>query len=341
MVRKSLITTVLLGWTISVLLTPISSGQSSAAAFSPAGQAPAGSKTPPAPPQNDGGDEKGIVIETVTNVTLPVTVTNQDGNFIGGLKREHFQVLENQRPQPIVSFAKQDGLPLNLSLALDTSTSIRNRLSFEKECAKEFLEKLLDNKRDRAALATFNENVNLRQSFTNEFQRIKQQVEGINAADGQTALYDAAKKICLEQMKNATSKRRAILFVTDGADTASRTTLDQAIAVAQQTQVAIYAISTKGGAVFRTEGNPYRNIDDKDLKKLCKDTGGDVFFPTTISQLKRAFELAEQTLRNQYYLVYEPQEATSNGQFRKIEVRVVGKKGLTVLTRAGYFAAPQ
>lgn len=290
-------------------------------------------------PQKDDG-EQGTFVFTVYNVTLPVTVTNEDGNFVSGLKREDFQVLENQRKQPIVSFQKQDGLPLNLVLGLDLSTSVRNRLNFEKEAVREFLEHLLDNKRDRAALTTFNDKVELRHAFTSDFRRINQTVQDIKIADGQTALYDAVYRICTEQMKDANTKRRAILLVTDGADTGSRHTLDQAVAMAQKTEVVVYAISTKGGSVYRVEGNPYFNIDDKDLKRLCRETGGDVFFPSNTSQLKRAFELAEQTLRNQYYLVYEPTENSRDG-FRKIEVRIVGKKGLKALTRAGYFATPQ
>lgn len=297
----------------------------------PPAQKPA---APPADPQDDGGD--AISVE-VTNVSLPVTVLDGDGRFISGLKQKDFAVFENKRQQEIIAFEKRDGLPLNVVVAMDTSTSIRNRLAFEREAIIEFLEKLLDNRRDQAALTTFDDEVRIRAGFTSDFARIASSVRGVVKADGQTAMYDAVKKICAEQVPAANTKRRAILLITDGGDTASTTTLDQAIRAAQKAEVAIYAISTKGGGVFRVEGNPYLNIDDKDLKRLCKDTGGDVFFPSDMGQLKKAFKLAEAYLRNQYFIVYEPSEGRSK-QFREIEVRVTSRKDTRVLTRRGYFS---
>jgi Ca-activated chloride channel homolog len=290
------------------------------------------------PPQSSSDDDRESLTIEVVNVSLPVTVLDSDGRFIGGLKQKDFQILENRTPQSIVAFQKRDGLPLNVALLMDTSTSIRNRLEFEKQATTEFLQKFLDNRRDRVSLTTFDDEVNIRSPFTNNFVLVEQAVRGVVKADGQTALYDAIKKVCLEQMPSANSKRRAILILTDGGDTASGTSLDQAIAVAQKAEVAIYAISTKGGGVFRVEGNPYRNLDDRDLKRLCKETGGDVFFPSGISQLKRAFELAEEYLRNQYFLVYEPSDGARNRTFRRIEVHVSGHKNARVLTRSGYFS---
>ncbi len=311
-------------------LTPVAAQQ----------QPPATQQKPSPPPtktqQEDDGDT--IAGGTVVNVSLPVTVFNGDGNFVSGLKREQFQVLENRQVQPIVDFRKMDGVPLNVALLMDTSTSVRNRLAFEKEAVTEFLEKILDNRRDRASLVTFNDEVEFRHPFTTEFPRIAEAVRTINKADGRTSLYDAVCKVCNEQMGNSSGKRRAILALTDGADTGSRNSLEKAISTAQRAEVAVYAISTKGGAVFRVEGNPYRNIDDKDLRRLCKETGGDVFFPNDTGQLKRAFEIAKAYLRNQYFLVYEPTEFSSPGQFRQIEVRILGRPDLRVLARRGYFS---
>lgn len=85
------------------------------------------------------------------------------------------------------------------------------------------------------------------------------------------------------------------------------------------------------------EGNPYLNLDDRDLKRPCKETGGDLFSPSDMGQLKKAFKLAEAYLRNQYFLVYEPNEARSK-QFREIEVRVTSRKDTRVLNRWGYFS---
>jgi Ca-activated chloride channel family protein len=78
-------------------------------------------------------------------------------------------------------------------------------------------------------------------------------------------------------------------------------------------------------------------MDDRNLKRLCKETGGDVFFPSDTKQTKRAFDLAKDYLRNQYFLVYEPNENRNTKHFREIEVRIPKHRDARVLTRRGYF----
>jgi len=273
----------------------------------------------------------------VINVSLPVTVIDRHGRFISNLEQADFEVFENKRRQPIIAFQRRDGLPLNVAILMDTSTSVRYRLAFEREAITEFLSKLLDNRRDQASFVTFDDEPRIHTGFTNDFQQLARVVNSITVASGRTALYDAVKQVCLEHMPLASTRRRAILLVTDGSDTASTTTLDEAIAVAQRAEVTIYAISTKGGGVFRVEGNPYFNMDDRNLKRLCRETGGDVFFPSDKKQIKRAFNLARDYLRNQYFLVYEPRESRNARQFREIEVRLPRYRDARVLTRRAYF----
>ncbi len=273
----------------------------------------------------------------VVNVSLPVTVIDRQGRFIPNLGQSDFEVFENKRRQPIIAFQRRDGLPLNVAILMDTSTSIRYRLAFEREAITEFLGKLLDNRRDQASFVTFDDELRIRSGFTNDFQQLARVVNSVTTANGRTALYDTIRQVCLEHMPSASTRRRAILLVTDGGDTASSTTLDEAIAIAQRAEVTIYAISTKGGGVFRVEGNPYFNMDDRNLKRLCKETGGDVFFPSDTKQTKRAFDLAKDYLRNQYFLVYEPNENRNTKHFREIEVRIPKHRDARVLTRRGYF----
>ncbi|MFQ3580413.1 VWA domain-containing protein [Chloracidobacterium validum] len=295
----------------------------------------AGQATPP-PVRSAAGEEEEFTLDVV-NISLPVTVLNQQGRFIADLSQADFEVFENNRRQSIIAFQRRDGLPLNIAILMDTSTSVRYRLAFEREAITEFLGKLLDNRRDQASFVTFDDEPRIRAGFTNDFQQLARVVNSVTTANGRTALYDAIKQVCLEQMPSASTRRRAILLVTDGGDTASDTTLDEAISIAQRAEVTIYAISTKGGGVFRVEGNPYFNMDDRNLKRLCKETGGDVFFPSDLKQTKRAYDLAKDYLRNQYFLVYEPSETRNNKGFREIEVRVPKHRGARILTRRGYF----
>jgi Ca-activated chloride channel family protein len=282
-------------------------------------------------------DDEAVIKVTTVNIGLPVTVFNDKGRFVRNLKRDNFRIFENNQPQQIVEFHSQADLPLNIALLMDTSTSVRNRLEFEKTAIKHFLSSVLEGSKDRVAFCTFDTNIEMRADFTNDLPKVMSSVDAIKAIGGQTSFYDAIFKVCRENMGRNSSHRRVVVAITDGADTNSTHTLAQTIALAQRTETAIYAISTKGGSVYRVEGSEYLNADDKDLRRLCRDTGGEVFFPDNAEDLIKSFTQVTDFLRNQYILVYEP-TTSGDGKFHQIEVRMVGQKGLSALTRQGYVA---
>ncbi|KAF0248390.1 MAG: uncharacterized protein FD167_2210, partial [bacterium] len=266
-----------------------------------------------------------------------ITVFDDKGKFVPDLKKDNFQVFENKEAQSIIEFHAQANLPLNVAVLMDTSTSVRNKLEFERTAIKQFLASVLRTEKDRIAFITFDSTVQVRNDFTGDLSQVAKTVDEIKVATGQTSLYDAIYKVCREDMPRTTSRRRVLVIVTDGADTNSTHRLAQTISIAQRTETTIYALSTKGGSVFRVEGSPYLNTDDRELKKLCRDTGGEVFFPDNIEALTKAFRQVTDFLRNQYVVVYEPNN-TNDGKFRQIEVRIIGRKNLSTITRQGYLA---
>jgi Ca-activated chloride channel family protein len=286
---------------------------------------------------NKEDDEDAVLKITTLNINLPVTVFDEKGRFVADLKKENFQVLENKETQPIIEFHSQANLPLNVAVLMDTSTSVRNKLEFERTAIKQFLASVLRTEKDKISFITFDSTVSIRNDFTNDLSQVSKTVDDIKVATGQTSLYDAIYKVCRESMPRTTSRRRVLVVVTDGADTNSSHTLAQTIALAQKTETTIYALSTKGGSVFRVEGSPYLNSDDRELKKLCRDTGGEVFFPDNVEALTKAFRQVTDFLRNQYVIVYEPINS-DDGKFRQIEVRILGKKNLSTITRQGYLS---
>lgn len=298
------------------------------------GQPPDAGNSPQSTATNPGDNDDDTIKVNVVNITLPVSVFDGKGQFARNLKRENFQVLENSQAQPIVEFHAEADLPLNVAVLMDTSTSVRNRLEFERTAIKQFVASILHSERDKVAFVTFDTTIQMREDFTSNIATINKSVDDIKAIGGQTSLFDAICKVCRENMARTSGRRRVIVAITDGADTNSTHTLAQAISLAQRTETTIYALSTKGGAVFRVEGSAYQNADDREIKKLCRDTGGEVFFPESAEELTKAFKQVGDFLRNQYILVYEPTNA--DGEFHKIEVKVVGKKGLSAINRQGY-----
>jgi Ca-activated chloride channel family protein len=112
---------------------------------------------------------------------------------------------------------------------------------------------MLTTRKDRALFATFDSQVELHQDFTNRLELLSKAIDGVKAR-GETRFYDAVYRVCEEKM-SAQGRRRAMVIITDGDDTASEKTLYQAIDIAQRSETVIYLISTKQGGFFGSGRN--------------------------------------------------------------------------------------
>ena len=143
-------------------------------------------------------------------------------------------------------------------------------------------------------------------------------------------------------MRNLGPARRAVVVITDGDDTYSRARLEDAIDLAQRTETIIYAISTKAGfsgTVPGVEAGQVKDGGDRNLVKLCEQTGGKAFFSGDFLELERSFTKIANELRSQYFITYKPSNNVYDGTFRKIEVKLApGYEKLKIRTKDGYKA---
>jgi Ca-activated chloride channel family protein len=274
------------------------------------------------------------------NVRIPITVTNEKTRrFVTDLKQEDFEVLEDRNKQEIASFQALSDLPLDIAILMDTSNSVKPKLKFEKDAAVSFLQTMLTSRKDRALFATFDSDVELHQDFTNRLDLLTKAIDKVKA-QGSTRMYDAIYSVCEEKMFAIQGRRRAMVIITDGEDTISEHTLQDAIDLAQRSETVIFVISTKSGGFFGVERGTVDNKEDKVLKQLAEDTGGRAFFTSQVIELERSFSAIALELRSQYQLSYDPTNDNFDGRFRKIEVRLPGKKDLVLRTKKGYNAIP-
>lgn len=276
-------------------------------------------RTSPTPPPDDTGVSKTV------EVRLPVTVKDKKKNLVKGLTRNDFIVLEDGVPQEVTFFSdEKTNPPVYVGVLMDTSPSTAGKISFSKESAKNFLYTVLRLRKDKAAFMTFDNEVNLVQDFTDKQDLLDRAVDKVKKAGSQTALYDAVWQFSDEKLRSAAG-RRVIVIITDGDDTFSRADLNDAIDIAQRTETTVFAISTKagfGGTVPGVEAGTVKDRGDKDLVKLCEETGGEAFFTGDQLALERSFKKISEELRSQYILTYRPANQSYDGKVRKIEVRL-------------------
>ena len=295
-------------------------------------------------PPRGSGDQQDVTpgqISTVTvNVRLPITVSDsKTSRFVVDLKQQDFEILEDREVQKIESFLSQTELPLDIAVLMDTSNSVKPKLKFEKDAAVSFLQTMLTSRRDRALFATFDSQVELHQDFTNRLDLLTKAIDRVKA-QGETRLYDAVYQICEEKMFALSGRRRAIVIISDGEDTISEKSLNDAIDIAQRSETVIFVISTKAGGFFGVQAGTVDRQEDKDIKRLAEDTGGRAFFTAEVIELERSFTRIAIELRSQYILSYSPSNERFDGKFRTIEVRLPNYKNYRIRAKKGYSALP-
>ncbi|MCU1265960.1 MAG: hypothetical protein JWM21_2278 [Acidobacteria bacterium] len=296
-------------------------------------------KASPTPP----ADQEPSEVTFIRRVRLPITVLDKKGLFVSGLTKEDFQVLEDKIPQQIETFNDDIGqaLPLYVGVLMDTSPSTAGKLKFEQESAMNFIQTVVRPRKDRVFFATFDDEINLRQDFTDRIDLLDKAVSSVKKVGKQTALYDAVWQFCDEKMRSV-SGRRVLVVITDGEDTYSRADLRDAVEIAQRTETTIFAISTKAGftsAVPGVEMGEVKDAKDRDLVKLAEETGGTSFFTGDMLSLERSFTRIAKELRAQYLVTYRPSNDHYDGSYRRIDVKLGNGRGdLKVRTKRGYKA---
>jgi len=270
----------------------------------------------------------------VNLVNVYVTVTDEHGAPIGGLKKENFVLKEDDREQKISVFDKESALPISIALTIDTSLSTRHDLPLEQASAKRFAHTIL-RPIDGLAVYDFSEVVHDdTHGFTADLKRIDESIDHIRVGAA-TALYDAVYLAAraLDRRKG----RKVIVLITDGEDTVSKEDYKAAVRAAEEAEALVYSI-----IIVPIESSAGREIGGEHaLIQLSEDTGGKYYYATSTAQLDDAFRKISDELRTQYLLAYYPSQHTSFSEFRRIEVKVAGvpdAAGYRVRHRAGYYS---
>lgn len=293
---------------------------------------------------------EGDVVRIDTNlVTVPVSVMDRQGRFIGDLMREQFKVFENDVEQKIVHFEPTDK-PFTVALVLDTSASTFFHLWEIKEAAIAFAKQLRP--QDRVLVVTFDRQVLLLTEATNKLDVVTETIEQ-NAVTGDTTrLYDAIDLVITQRL-NKIDGRKAIVLFTDGVDTASyKATYQGTLHDVEEGEILIYPIQydtkdamasvqtpslpspRRGSAVTTSPFGDYR-MADKYLHLLADKTGGRLYEANNRAQLAIAFSKIAEELSCQYSLAYYPQAALESGERRLIKVRVA-QPNVAVRARESY-----
>jgi len=262
-------------------------------------------------------------------VVLHATVVDNKGNILTDLPRAAFKVFENNSEQTVKIFRRED-VPISLGVIVDNSGSMRLRRNKVETAALQMVK--ASNRLDEVFVVNFNDDAFLDVDFTGDVKKMEEGLTRIDARGG-TAMYDAISMSIDHLKAKAKRDKKVLMLITDGADTASKTSLEKLISQAHTTDAVIHAIALLDEEIPRESKKAKRA-----LETITKTTGGLCFFPKTLEEVDAlALEVAKD-IRNQYVIGYSPVVQELDGTFRTIKVTANGPNRPMVRTRTGYYA---
>ena len=290
----------------------------------------------PQPSQTPGGFSISV---TVPVVTVDVVVTDNNGNFLTGLKKENFRITEDGAAQTITNFAPSDS-PITIVLLLEFSKLGYQFFTYNaRNWSAAFLSNLKPN--DWVALETFNMRSNVDVDFTHNRDEVMQGLYSlVYPPFSESNIFDALSDV-LDRLKDAKGKK-SVLVLASGIDTFSRMTLDQTLKRVRDTDATIFTVGV-GEQLFINQnpgafGEQMTYIQAQNqLKTFAAMTGGRSWLPRFDGEIPGIMQDVAASLRNQYSMAYSPSNETMDGKYRKIKVELLAPDGgpLTVLDQKG------
>lgn len=269
--------------------------------------------------------------ESVNEVVLNCTVVDQKQQLVSGLKSRDFQVWEDGVPQTIDSFQHQD-LPVSMGILVDNSGSMHDKREAVNAAALQLVR--MSNSHDAAFIVNFSDHAYLDQDFTSNIDALQRGLSHFDTKST-TALYDAVVASADELSRHATEPKQVLLIITDGADNASRLSLQQAIRRVQNIGgPVVYSI----GLLFgndKAEAQRARSA----LEALSNETGGLAFFPKSLDDVGEIAGEVARDIRDSYTIGYHSTKPASLGGYRRVRVEAKARNHgrLIVRTRRGYY----
>jgi Ca-activated chloride channel family protein len=361
----------LMGVLALFLFVPVAHGQGGTKDLPPP---PAPWRPKPTPTPKPEPEVIEDVIKTTSNlVMVPVSVTDQTGQAVQGLKVADFRLLEEGKQQEISGIGDPEQVPLAIALLFDisSSTSQKGFFASQQKAAATFL-KLVMKPADKAAIFTITGKPEVVQPLSSaETSAAKMLSIPPAVSSVPTAFYDTVAAAAKYLSDNAPSNyRRVIVVLSDGDDNFSEQIRDLSVADAdaklsgkdaaagvraglqrahqravtnvqklvQQADVIFYAVNPGGPSI---KLNLIAMRAERGMEAIAEATGGTAFVPDSDLDLERVFRQVAAELRGQYLLQYYGDSGAPAGQFRKISVAVPARADVRVRARQGYYPKKQ
>jgi VWFA-related protein len=310
-------------------------------------------------------------------INVTATVIDRTGRFASGLRKEDFQVFEDDKPVEVTHFSAER-TPVSLGIVLDTSGSMAGeKIESARAAIYNFLQALPDPE-DEFFMYRFSADPDLVHDWTRNRDAIGRTLGRVHPSGG-TAMYDAVAE-AVPMAQGGQNRKKAIVLISDGNDSNSRLDVNDVRQLVRETEVLVYAIgidgqgeatifgrpsppvsrppspvpfpipgrrpgipfpiptpSPRGGGIGRSVGADDR-VNAVALREITDDSGGRTEIVRDPRDLDPATASIADELSRQYYLGY-PSPGHRDGRWHNIRVEL-RDRSLKVRARRGYVATP-
>lgn len=260
----------------------------------------------------------------VRTVPLTVSVVDRNGAARSDLSAGSFTIYDKGRRGKVLEFSRAFEEPISVAVVIDGSNSMLHRMDEVRSAAKNFVESAM-RQRDQFALFSARSVAKREQALTGSINEVKQKIETFSAG-GDTALYDSINSAIREL--RAVKGRRAIVVLSDGADTSSNLSYEELSQEMKKAAIPLYVIDYSE--------NKHENVKTiEQLRFLAVESGGFLECADN-GTLRQKYRQIENDLRAQYLIRYQIADSSSPGEWRPVKV-VVSSPRLSARTIRGYF----
>jgi VWFA-related protein len=334
-------------------------------------------------------------------IQLAVTIRDKKGALVSSLGKSDLTLTQDERPQTIQSFTNDPSQPWKLGLLIETAHPVGSALEQVRKASGQFIDSMLPAQSSGGAtsqvfLIHFDRQVELLEDLTASREKLHQELDDLSASRGQhedpggpeitgddrerpthnrnaSQLFDAIFLACDEILKSPQGRKAVVVF-SDGIDSGSKDTLNDAVDAADRANVAVYTVYTRGQQEQENYGFPGGNrrggigypgsggggypgggggypggggrqrreskpiVDGKKIMaEIARRTGGHAYEAKKRDDLEPIYKLIADELHGQYVLTYTPDKPDTDGGFHKVVVKA-NKGDFDVITREGYYA---
>jgi Ca-activated chloride channel homolog len=279
------------------------------------------------------GNDDPLFKSEANSVTVDVAIVNPKGQFIPGIPRGNFRILEDGVPQKVDSFAMGEA-PMTVAVVVEFSNLWQSYYSQSWQDTLQALYGFMGTLKpdDTVAVVAYDIRPEILSDFSTDRRDAQEALSRLNiAAFSESNLFDALTFTA--QRMSEIQERKAILLIASGQDTFSKLNYGETRKIMQRAGVPVYAISI--GQALRIMYENYvgaiQRMDwlqaDNQMRTFANETGGIAFFPRFAGELPNIMQQLQQALRSQYNFTYHPSNVSKDGTFRKIKVELIAADG--------------